>query len=142
MPRVLPEYSSHHPLPLLRWLAPYIKNCIPMGYTAIQNIINQYAELNNGYKVLYEMLELVHLALHQYVDAMMALPVVQMKFHIVKIEKNTSIQYAVRYGYQDPMTDGTNLTHLTQKFRHFTHHHEIKMAQLNEQIMGAKHMLI
>ena len=38
---------------------------IPMNYTAIQNIINWYAELNNGYKVLYAMLEFVHPALHR-----------------------------------------------------------------------------
>jgi len=36
---------------------------IPMEYTAIRNIINWYAEENDGYKVLYSMLELVHPAL-------------------------------------------------------------------------------
>lgn len=38
---------------------------IPMEYTAIHNIINRYAKLNDGYKVLYAMLELVHPALHK-----------------------------------------------------------------------------
>lgn len=45
---------------------------IPMEYTAIHNIINHYAELNDGYKVLYAMLELVHPALHK--DAMILPP--------------------------------------------------------------------
>jgi hypothetical protein len=36
-----------------------------MEYTAICNIINCYAELNDGYKVLYAMLELVHPALQK-----------------------------------------------------------------------------
>jgi hypothetical protein len=36
---------------------------IPMEYMAIRNIINWYAEENDGYKVLYSMLELVHPAL-------------------------------------------------------------------------------
>lgn len=38
---------------------------IPMDYTAIWNIINRYAEENDGYKVLYSMLELVHPALQR-----------------------------------------------------------------------------
>jgi hypothetical protein len=36
---------------------------IPMEYTSIRNIVNRFAEANNGYKVLYAMLELVHPAL-------------------------------------------------------------------------------
>jgi len=38
---------------------------IPMDYTAIRNIINRYTEENDGYKVLYSMLELVHPALQR-----------------------------------------------------------------------------
>jgi hypothetical protein len=38
---------------------------IPMEYTAIQNIINRFAEHNDGYEVLYAMLELVHPALQK-----------------------------------------------------------------------------
>jgi hypothetical protein len=38
---------------------------ISMEYTAIRNIINRYAEQNDGYKVLYAMLELVHPALQK-----------------------------------------------------------------------------
>jgi hypothetical protein len=38
---------------------------IPMDYTAIRNIINRFAEHNNGYEVLYAMLELVHPALQK-----------------------------------------------------------------------------
>jgi len=38
---------------------------IPMDYTAIRNIINRFAEHNNGYEVLYAMLELVHSALQK-----------------------------------------------------------------------------
>jgi len=38
---------------------------VPLEHTAIRNIINRYAEHNDGYKVLYAMLELVHPALHQ-----------------------------------------------------------------------------
>jgi hypothetical protein len=37
-------------------------NVLPMEYTSIRNIINQYAE-SNGYQVLYAMLKLVHPAL-------------------------------------------------------------------------------
>lgn len=37
----------------------------PMEYTAIRYIINRYSELNNGYKVLYAMLELAHPASHE-----------------------------------------------------------------------------
>jgi hypothetical protein len=33
---------------------------IPRDYTAIRNIINRFSEHNDGYKVLYAMLELVH----------------------------------------------------------------------------------
>jgi len=36
---------------------------IPMEYTSIRNIVNWFAEHNDGYKVLYAMLELVHPAL-------------------------------------------------------------------------------
>jgi hypothetical protein len=36
---------------------------IPMEYTSIRNIINQYAKSTDGYAVLYSMLELVHPAL-------------------------------------------------------------------------------
>lgn len=36
---------------------------VPMEYTSIRNIINQFAEVNDGYAVLYAMLELVHPAL-------------------------------------------------------------------------------
>ena len=45
---------------------------IPLEHTAIRNIINRYAEQNDGYKVLYAMLELVHPALHQ--DAVLLPP--------------------------------------------------------------------
>jgi len=45
---------------------------IPLEHTAIRNIINRYAEKNDGYKVLYAMLELVHPALHQ--DAVLLPP--------------------------------------------------------------------
>jgi hypothetical protein len=38
---------------------------IPMEYTAIRNIINRFAEQNDGYEVLYAMLELVHPALQK-----------------------------------------------------------------------------
>lgn len=38
---------------------------IPMDHTAIRNIINRFAESNDGYKVLYAMLELVHPALQK-----------------------------------------------------------------------------
>lgn len=38
---------------------------IPLEYMAIWNIINRYAEQNDGYKVLYTMLELVHPALQK-----------------------------------------------------------------------------
>jgi hypothetical protein len=52
------------------WPVPYIKklqdtDIISMEYTAIRNIINQSAEQNDGYKVLYAMLELVHPALQK-----------------------------------------------------------------------------
>jgi hypothetical protein len=33
---------------------------IPLEYTAIRNILNRFAEVNDGYEVLYAMLELVH----------------------------------------------------------------------------------
>jgi hypothetical protein len=45
---------------------------VPLEHTAIRNIINRYAEQNDGYKVLYAMLELVHPALHQ--DAVLLPP--------------------------------------------------------------------
>jgi len=45
---------------------------IPMEYTSIRNIINRFAEDNDGYKVLYAMLELVHPALQR--DAVMSPP--------------------------------------------------------------------
>jgi hypothetical protein len=35
-------------------------DAIPMEYTSICNIINRYAESNNGYEVLYAMLDLLH----------------------------------------------------------------------------------
>jgi hypothetical protein len=38
---------------------------IPMEYTAIRNIINRFAEHNDGYLVLYSMLEPVHPALQK-----------------------------------------------------------------------------
>jgi hypothetical protein len=38
---------------------------IPMEYTAICNIINRFAEHNDGYEVLYAMFELVHPALQK-----------------------------------------------------------------------------
>jgi hypothetical protein len=38
---------------------------VPMEYTAIRNIINHFAEHNDGYEVLYAMLELVHPALQK-----------------------------------------------------------------------------
>jgi hypothetical protein len=38
---------------------------IPMEHTSIRNIINRFAEHNDGYMVLYAMLELVHPALHK-----------------------------------------------------------------------------
>jgi hypothetical protein len=38
---------------------------IPLEHTSIRNIINRFAEQNDGYQVLYAMLELVHPALHQ-----------------------------------------------------------------------------
>jgi hypothetical protein len=38
---------------------------IPMDHTAIRNIINHFAESNDGYKGLYAMLELVHPALQK-----------------------------------------------------------------------------
>jgi hypothetical protein len=43
-----------------------------MEYTSIQNIINRYAESNDGYQVLYAMLELVHPALQT--DAVISAP--------------------------------------------------------------------
>jgi len=45
---------------------------IPMEYTSFRNIINRFAEANDGYKVLYAMLELVHPALQT--DAVMSPP--------------------------------------------------------------------
>jgi hypothetical protein len=45
---------------------------IPTEYTAMRNIINRFAEKNDGYEVLYAMLELVHPALHK--DAVMSPP--------------------------------------------------------------------
>jgi hypothetical protein len=45
---------------------------IPMEYTSIHNIINQYAESNDGYQVLHAMLELVHPALQT--DAVISAP--------------------------------------------------------------------
>jgi hypothetical protein len=45
---------------------------IPMEYTSIRNIVNCFAEANDGYKVLYAMLELVHPALQR--DAIMLPP--------------------------------------------------------------------
>jgi len=45
---------------------------IPHEHTAIRHIINRYAEQNDGYKVLYAMLELIHPALHQ--DAVLLPP--------------------------------------------------------------------
>jgi hypothetical protein len=45
---------------------------IPLEYTAMRNIINRYAEKNDGYDVLYAMLELVHPALQK--DAVMCPP--------------------------------------------------------------------
>jgi hypothetical protein len=45
---------------------------IPMEYTSIRNIVNRLAEANDGYKVLYAMLELVHPALQR--DAVMLPP--------------------------------------------------------------------
>ncbi len=45
---------------------------IPLEYTAMCNIINRYAEKNDGYDVLYAMLELVHPALQK--DAVMCPP--------------------------------------------------------------------
>ncbi len=45
---------------------------IPMEYTSIRNIVNWFAEHNDGYKVLYAMLELVHPALQW--DAVILLP--------------------------------------------------------------------
>jgi hypothetical protein len=45
---------------------------IPMEYISIQNIINRYAESNDGYQVLYAMLELVHPALQT--DAVISAP--------------------------------------------------------------------
>jgi hypothetical protein len=38
---------------------------VSMEYTAIRNIINHFAEHNDGYEVLYAMLELVHPALQK-----------------------------------------------------------------------------
>ncbi len=38
---------------------------ISTEHAAIGNIIDQYAEMNDGYAVLYTMLELVHLALYR-----------------------------------------------------------------------------
>jgi hypothetical protein len=45
---------------------------IPLEHTAIRNIINRFAEKNNGYDVLYAMLELVHPALQK--DAVILAP--------------------------------------------------------------------
>jgi hypothetical protein len=45
---------------------------IPMEHTSIRNIINRFAECNDGYQVLYAMLELVHPALHE--DAVLLPP--------------------------------------------------------------------
>jgi len=45
---------------------------IPHEHTAIRHIINRYAEQNDGYKVLYAMLELIHPVLHQ--DAVLLPP--------------------------------------------------------------------
>jgi hypothetical protein len=45
---------------------------IPVEHTSIHNIINQFAEINDGYHVLYAMLELVHPALHE--DAVLLPP--------------------------------------------------------------------
>jgi hypothetical protein len=45
---------------------------IPLEYTSIRNIINRYAESNDGYQVLYAMLELVHPALQT--DAVISAP--------------------------------------------------------------------
>jgi len=45
---------------------------IPLEHTQMRNIINHYAEQNDGYKVLYAMLELVHPVLHQ--DAVLLPP--------------------------------------------------------------------
>ncbi len=38
---------------------------IPVEHTSIHNIINHFAEVNEGYQVLYAILELVHPALHE-----------------------------------------------------------------------------
>ena len=45
---------------------------IPHEHTAIRHIINRYAEQNDGYKILYSMLELIHPVLHQ--DAVLLPP--------------------------------------------------------------------
>jgi hypothetical protein len=45
---------------------------VPLEHTQIRNIINRYKEHNDGYKVLYAMLELVHPVLHQ--DAVLLSP--------------------------------------------------------------------
>jgi len=45
---------------------------IPVEYTAMRNIINRFAEKNDGYEVLYAMLENVHPALQK--DAVMCPP--------------------------------------------------------------------
>jgi hypothetical protein len=45
---------------------------IPLEYTSIRNIINRFAEVNDGYQVLYAMLELVHPALQT--DAVISPP--------------------------------------------------------------------
>lgn len=45
---------------------------IPMEHTSIRNIINRFAEVNDGYQVLYAMLELVHPVLHE--DAVLLPP--------------------------------------------------------------------
>jgi hypothetical protein len=45
---------------------------IPMEYTSIRNIVNCFAEANDGYKVFYAMLELVHPALQR--DSIMLPP--------------------------------------------------------------------
>jgi len=45
---------------------------IPMEHTSICNVINRFAEINDGYQVLYAMLELVHPALHE--DAVLLPP--------------------------------------------------------------------
>jgi len=45
---------------------------IPLEFTSIRNIINRFAEANDGYQVLYAMLELVHPALQT--DAVLSPP--------------------------------------------------------------------